>query len=642
VKTLAAFALALAAVSAFAQSGEKITVNVIEVPVTVVDRDGHALRDLTAADFTLRDDGRAQQISGFDRIDFEADETATAITPLNPAARRSFMLLFDLGFSSPTSLARAQAAARRFVVQTVKPRDLVAVGSIEPERGFRLLTAFTTDREVVDSAIKDPRTFRGNDPLQLANVTRVFEPTHDDSAAGSARALTAANELQREVAQRSSQQNEAFVRGRIEKEIESLGSLASTLRAVPGRKQIVLLSEGFDPAYVRGIDAREEATSQRRGFRTIDSDARYGNTAAMKLIDEMAKLFRASDVVLHAMDIQGVRVQNDMSGLHISSNDALYLLASPTGGEVFANSNDLSTHFDAILKRQEVVYVLTFRAASSKPGRVHDLAVSVDVPGARVSHRAAYIESVAENPTAHLLSNAEVIVNDIPQSDIRVAAVATAFPDGSAAQVPVIVEMNGADLLEGVKNGDVAAEIFLYAFDEEGLVRDRAYQRMTLDVAKVGARLRAGGIKYYATLSLPAGRYAIKTLVKLADSERRGFARSDLVVPRRDETAVMPFFIDEHPSEWLLVLGASHDRTAQYPFVINGESLVPSAARARKLAVVVLNAKPDEVTIDTTPKSTVVTRASADGATQVVLEVAPETREVSVRARGALKLVTVQ
>src|SRR5207248_4174001 len=40
---VAAAALLLLAATAFAQVGEKITVNVIEVPVTVVDRDGNAV-----------------------------------------------------------------------------------------------------------------------------------------------------------------------------------------------------------------------------------------------------------------------------------------------------------------------------------------------------------------------------------------------------------------------------------------------------------------------------------------------------------------------------------------------------------------------------------------------------------------------
>jgi len=152
--------LAIAAIfvttSAFAQLKETVNVNVIEIPVAVVDSSGNPVRGLTAANFEIYDGGKKQTITSFDKIDFGATETANALSPLNPAARRSFLLLFDLGFSSPKSLVRAQEAARNFVATAVQPRDLVGVATIDNDHGFRLQTAFTTDRELVESVIADP------------------------------------------------------------------------------------------------------------------------------------------------------------------------------------------------------------------------------------------------------------------------------------------------------------------------------------------------------------------------------------------------------------------------------------------------------------------------------------------------------
>src|SRR5437764_8056143 len=175
-------AVAICATSAFAQMKETVNVNVIEVPVTVVDSSGNPVRGLTAANFEIYDGGKKQTITSFDKIDFASTETSNAISPLNPAARRSFLLLFDLGFSSPKSLVRAQDAARNFVKTAVQPRDLVGVGTIENEHGFRLQTAFTTDRELVESVIADPTGFRGTDPLQLVKTTFAADLTTGDSA----------------------------------------------------------------------------------------------------------------------------------------------------------------------------------------------------------------------------------------------------------------------------------------------------------------------------------------------------------------------------------------------------------------------------------------------------------------------------
>src|SRR5881394_3990391 len=75
---------------------ETVTVSVVEVPVTVVGRDGNPIRGLTAANFEVVDEGKPRAITSFDAIDFSSKDVAQAISPLNPAARRNFMLVFDV------------------------------------------------------------------------------------------------------------------------------------------------------------------------------------------------------------------------------------------------------------------------------------------------------------------------------------------------------------------------------------------------------------------------------------------------------------------------------------------------------------------------------------------------------------------
>ena len=133
------------------------------------------------------------------------------------------------------------------------------------------------------------------------------------------------------------------------------------------------------------------------------------------------------------------------------------------------------------------------------------------------------------------------------------------------------------------------------------------FQRLALDMTKVGEKLRATGIKYYTTLSLPEGAYAIKSLVRVAETERKGYARTDVVVPPSSEVAVLPPFFFEEPGKWVMVKGGSHDTTnAAYPFQINGEPFIPSASvsvrngEPRRFAVFVYNAAADEVTFEAT------------------------------------------
>src|SRR5438552_3878884 len=435
-RLLAVIAALAGGVTLLAQMKETVNVNLVDVPVTGVDSSGNPVRGLTAANFELTDNGTRREITAFDKIDSASSDTITAISPLNPNARRQFMLLFDLGYASPNALTRAQEAARKFVTDTVLPRDLVAVGTIEPDRGFRLLTAFTTDRALIASAIGDPRSFKGSDPLQIANQTEAFKPVQESTGSGNGNAAIAAEE-QIETAGRMQHMNEAAVRQRIDREVDSLGALAKILRAVPGRKQIVLLSEGFDPKYLQGRDARAAQETAKENDQVlhgesynVDMDARFGNATSQSTLDHMAQYFKQSDVVLNSIDIQGLRVQNNIqSGATINSNAGLFLLSRPTGGEVFENVNDVKTNFQRMLHQQEVVYVLGFQAPTQKPGTFHNLKVKlVNVPGARVSHRAGYYEGGGETPAERTLSNAEIIVNDIPQAGVHLDALSAAFP----------------------------------------------------------------------------------------------------------------------------------------------------------------------------------------------------------------------
>src|SRR5438045_1009749 len=137
--------LLLAAVSAAAQVRESITVSYVEVPVTVVDRSGNAVRGLTKANFEIVDEGTKRTITGFEAVDFASREaklpsgSALDVPSIVPAARRNFLLVFDLSYSSPNALTRAKEAARKFVTQMSSKDDLIGVATLDVAHGFQLL-----------------------------------------------------------------------------------------------------------------------------------------------------------------------------------------------------------------------------------------------------------------------------------------------------------------------------------------------------------------------------------------------------------------------------------------------------------------------------------------------------------------------
>ncbi len=97
-------------------------VSLVLMPVFVIDKDGKAVRGLTAADFEVQQDGRPAEVVSFRYVDTtdaeEQDELRVA-----SAARRRFLLLFDKSFTDLPGLDSARAA---------RPATSCAGGSLPP------------------------------------------------------------------------------------------------------------------------------------------------------------------------------------------------------------------------------------------------------------------------------------------------------------------------------------------------------------------------------------------------------------------------------------------------------------------------------------------------------------------------------
>jgi len=574
---------------------ESLSVTVVEIPVTVVDRNGNPVRGLTKANFELVDEGKKQSIDYFEEVDLvKISAEDHPETPMNPVARRNFMLLFDLSNSSPGTLSRARDASLEFVKSEVGELDLVAVATYSSEKGFRLLTGFTADGALLAAAIEtmgNPKFYDMKDPLLLsANRTGSANDRGAANERGGVEQI-ALEELA-ELNQINTRSNEEFNRGRVRTQLKAFAGFARVLDRVRGRKQVVLLSEGFDARLVQGrestgsVESRQESEAVISGqVWAVDSDQRYGNTAAANEVTTMTDLFNRSDVVLHAIDIKGLRTDVDArEGTKKSSNESLFLMTKPTGGQVFKNANDIRENFKKILRSQEVVYVLGFTAKSAgTPGKFHNLKVKIkDVPGGpRVSHRAGYYEPADKiSPIEQTLTAADILQSNIPIDDVALSVLSVPFPIANDKPVvPVVVEIPGSPLLEGVSGNALTAEIFIYAFDAGGAVEDFLHQRVSLDLAKVREQLVSSGLKYYGSLRLDPGAHEIKVLVRVAESGRNGFQRHSLQVPKFDEAvAVSPVVWDEGTNQkWMMVKGRPRSAAeVDYPFQIASESFVPA------------------------------------------------------------------
>ncbi|HYC90631.1 MAG TPA: VWA domain-containing protein, partial [Thermoanaerobaculia bacterium] len=532
------------------QLRETINVTVVEVPVTVVDRAGNPVRGLTKDQFEVSVDGKKVAVTGFDTIDMRTiDERSQAApaAPLPAAAYRNFLLLFDFSGSTPGTIARAQGAASEFVSTQLKRRDLCAVATFSIEQGLQILTSFTSDRDLLQHVIEnvlEPTYIKVQDPLKLAAPPRYdVDPKNDKARARQAEkneAVRAIIERHNLAAQRAWEDEQ---RGRLSTEFRDLGSLARLLDRLPGQKQIIFLSEGFDPALVQGRGNLSEKATQEENERIdrgeiwkVTTEQRFGSNAAATEIRQMAELFKRSDVRLHAIDIKGLRGEVDaFSGVQqaLSTSEGLHLITRPTGGQVFKNATDLRRNFEELMRQQELVYVLAFETKRTfTPGAFHEIRVKVpSARGVQVTHRAGYYETSPYPPSEfeQTLSLAGLLMTESERTEVPLTITASPLP--SQGKVPVVIEVPAEGLLKDGDENVVTADLYVYAFDSQNHIRDFLQQRLGVDLTKNGQRLRDGGLRYVSSLDLPPGQYVLKALVRVDESGRIGLTRRVVDVP---------------------------------------------------------------------------------------------------------------
>jgi len=585
---------------------ERTDVVVVEVPVQVV-KDGEPVRGLSAADFEVFDGRKKQDIVGFEVLDLYApgaSERAAGAVPA--AARRHFLMLFDLSFSEPKSIIKAQEAAKG-LLGTLHASDLVAVATYSSSKGPQLALGFTTDRAQIGAAISTlgaPELVdRSPDPLRLV----LMESLSDMSGPRQA-GQGAANERQQEFAQvkqevllevletisaASGRANRQNMQDVVNSMTRSFTDLAKLMGSVEGRKHLVYLSEGFDSSVVTGTfdQARQDEMSAQsasgEGYLT-DSDERFGNSKTGNAVEKMLEEFRRADCVIQSVDIGGLRGSGDQAPRRTNGKESLLAMSKGTGGEFYENFNDLSVAMDQMLKRTGVTYVLAIQPEKLKnDGSYRRLKVELkNAPrGTRVVHRPGYYSPKAyaeQSPLEKLLETANQVTSGEESGTIRTSVLAAPFrAAGDKAYVPVLVEVDGPTLLAGKQNAQLPIEVYIYAMDKTGAVHDFLTQTFGLDLTKAETPLRQGGFKFFGHVDLLPGDYSLRVLVRNSTTGASALRVIDLQVPQFAQAGpvLLPPFFPEPAGRWLMARETLKPEAPQvaYPFMQKEQPYVPAA-----------------------------------------------------------------
>lgn len=611
------------------QSGavkEQASAVVIEIPVNVIGKDGKPMTGLKAEDFTLYDDGKKQPISTVELIDLSRPSAqapavaapGAAPSPVPPSARRLWLVVFDLSYTSPSGLLRAREGAINFVTKSMNDNDLAAVGTLSLDTGWKLLVNFTRDRTQLSSAIDtlglpgagvsrspDPLGFAYSSPNPSGSPTGAMVPQGVGLNAG----LLVENLGDAKAIQK--QTDDARDRGRIVKLLNSLAGIGRVLDSVRGRKHVLFFSEGFETRLLvgnAGGGGRNASLLQDQAAASTDpstpsgaaeasisgelwktgENTTFGNAGLRDQLTNALGNFRRSDAVLDTVDISGLRAENDSAGAKPTGTDSLFTMASETEGDFVRNANQLGGELQKVAERTSLVYLLVYQPKQlTKPGTFHKLKVDVKASGAKVAARSGYYEPrpySSLTPLEQVLYSGDLVTGgsrgDALQGRLLTAPFAA---PGADAQVPLVLEIPGTALLAGDKREKTTVQVYAYANDASGTLADYIVAEIALDLTKVRPTLESGGIRFYGTLYLPPGEYGLRALVRDTATGRSGITSAKVSVPKMPggTPTVLPPVFAAPQGGWVMVRGNPRadapQHTADYPFAVGGESFIPAA-----------------------------------------------------------------
>lgn len=380
----------------------RINTQLVQTDVMVFDKQGKFVTGLRPQDFELHIDGKPRPISFFELVSTgsanEESQLAAArnlrsVKDINapvPAdldrGRVIFFYVDDLHLS-PNNLVSARKVLLKYVDEEMRQNDEAGIASTSGQIGF--LQQLTDNKTVLHAAIErlKARPYSVGDTERPAmteyqalaiernnrDVIDVFVeqimkdlPALSTIAAPGGVPRGRAEQHVRDRAHTILQQAATIA----SQSLFGLESLVRSAAALPGRKLLFFLSDGFF------LD--DQNSINREQVRHVTSLAAH-NSVVIYSIDTRGLIATLTDASTDTPSDPSGRLQSIASRELVESQDAMNALASDTGGRAIFNTNALDAGVSYALNETSNYYLLAWRPESidGKTERFHHLEVNV-------------------------------------------------------------------------------------------------------------------------------------------------------------------------------------------------------------------------------------------------------------------------
>jgi VWFA-related protein len=558
--------------------------------VNVKDKSGKPVEGLTAKDFTITEDGAAQEIKLFEfqkmpPVVEPAPVITTAAPPLNklPEAqittekpgdiryqnRHLLVMYFDMSSMPPFDQIRAVTAAQKFIRTQMTPNDRVALMRFDGG-SVRVMSDFTDNRERLDSILET---------MIVGEAQGFDETTSDDSTPDTGAAF--------------GQDDSEFNIFNTNRQLSALQTAAKMLSQLNEKKSLLYFASGMR---LNGLNNQAQLQA------TVNAAVRSG--VAFWAIDARGLVAQAPIGDATQGSPGGRGMYTGASALAFTNNfqqsqDTMYALASDTGGKALLDNNDLSQGIVQAERSVSSYYIIGYYTTNTNlDGKFRRIKISLNNGvSANLDYRQGYFagKTFGKFTAAEKERQLEdaLMLGD-PITELTMAMEIDYFQLNRAEYfVPVIVKIPGRELALARRGGaertviDFIGEIK----DDYGTtiqnVRDKAEAKLSGETV---AKLAREPIDYETGFTLLPGKYKIKLLARDDETGRIGTYETAFVIPNLNkEVKRIPISSVVLSSQRVPLNEAIYNAVkkkeqaeATNPLVEEGQKLVPSVTRVFK------------------------------------------------------------
>lgn len=525
----------------------RITTNLVQVDPVITDSKGHQVTDLRPEEVELREDGKPQKITNFSYVSMgtrtveRRPTTGPNAAPVPPVklrpeqVRRTIALVVDdlgLSFESAYYVRRA---LKKFLDEQMQPDDLVAI--IRTGGGIGALQQFTTDKRQLYAAVEKIKW----NAMGRSGVA-AFAPLQSDRITTRMQEMVESDDTTH-VEDVDQFREDLFAVGTL----GAVNYIVRGLRNLPGRKSILLMSDGF---------------------KIFTKNDPYGSQRILTALRSLTDLANRSSVVIYTMDARGLvnvgltaadsiasltvqQVEDQLADRRtafLESQAGLAYLAQQTGGMAIRNNNDLNAGIRRVIEDQQGYYLIGYRpdesTFDSANGRrkFHKLSLKVLRPGKfNVRLRNGFYGFTDTEAVERRATPAQQLIGALSSpfgaEGVHVRLTSLFANDARfGSMMRSMLHIQGSDLTftqEADGWHKAVFDVLSVTFGDNGVVVDQKGRTHTMRVR--GAtydRIMKDGFTYNVTVPIKKpGGYQLRTAVRDVASERIGSASQFVEVP---------------------------------------------------------------------------------------------------------------